>query len=257
MAQANFGKIREILIKEMDLSPLRGTIHMDAVYLGGKPRKANHRKRKLPPDALKVRFGRKPPDNPNAPWVSAGMTRRNWEKRLNKRAVISLCEAGDPGGGSRRTIAFVCAAEDDASVMALATHLIGSGSIVMTDECAAYSRMSSLHEHYTVRHSREWVTHEGVNNNMSETWNSRVRRYEYGVGHGFRPKYIQDYVCEFSWRESTRRHSQQERIHDLLNRLLSSPPSAWWRGYWQGRHRSGEIGLSYFLDRLTKYQHVF
>lgn len=253
-AQVNFGKIREMLVQQMDLSPLQGTIHMDAVYLGGKPRKTNHRKRRLPPDALKVRFGRKPPDNPNEPWVSAGMTRKNWEKRLNKRAAISLCEAGDPGTGSHRTVAFVCAAEDDASVMTLATHLIGNGSIVMTDECAAYTRMSSLHEHYTVRHSREWVTYEGVNNNMSETWNSRVRRYEYGVGHGFRPKYVQDYVCEFSWRESMRRHGQKERTHDLLTRLLRSPPSAWWRGYWQGRHRSGEIGLSYFLDRLAKCQ---
>lgn len=252
-AQANFGKIREVLVNQMDLSQLQGIIHMDGVYLGGKPRKAN-RRRPMPKDAIKVRYGRKPPANPHAPWVSAGMTRRNWQKRANKRVVISLCEAGELGTGSRRVMAFVCPAEDDATVMALAKRFIGDGSVVMSDESPAYTRLSTSHERYTVRHSREYATHEGVNNNMAETWNSRIRRYEYGVGHGFRPKYVQDYVCEFVWRENMRCKSQKDRIHGLLTRLMRSPPSAWWRGYWQGRHRSGEIGMNYFLDRLARDQ---
>lgn len=106
-------------------------------------------------------------------------------------------------------------------------------------------------EHYAVNHSREFCTAEGVSDNMSETFNSRMRRSEYGTVHGYRPKYLQDYVCEHVWRENSRKVSQRDRLFDLLGKLLHSPISEWWKGYWQGHHRKDEIGVDYFLSRLT------
>lgn len=246
-AQVFFGKIREWMVKAMDLRPLSGTVHIDGGYFGGKPRKPNRRIR-MPKDALKVRWGKKKPKNPDEPWIEAGMTRENWYKRLNKRVVISLCQSAGHGAGSSRAIAFVCAAENELEAARLVKNFVNPEARVMTDESVAYSNLSAfVAEHYSVCHSREYSTSEGVNDNMCETFFSRVRRSEYGTLHGFRPKYLQDFICEFVWRENHRRHAQDERFRILLTGLMTSRVSQWWAGYWQGHHRKGELGLDYFL----------
>jgi len=117
----------------------------------------------------------------------------------------------------------------------------------MTDESSAYGVLSGMYDHYVVSHAKEFSTPEGVSNNMPETFNSRMRRGEYGTYHGFRPKYLQDYASEFPWRETNRTLSQRDKVLEILRGLLSTRKSTWWRGYWQGHHRSYELGLDYFL----------
>ncbi|WP_284691629.1 transposase [Pinirhizobacter soli] len=124
--------------------------------------------------------------------------------------------------------------------------------MVMTDESNAFSGLAAYHDHYVVCHAREMCTSEGVNNNMSETFNSRMRRAEYGVHHGYRPKYLQDRASESAWRENWRRASQRERVEEILKIWLTSPHSKWWRGYWQGNHRDGELTLDYFVKRQKR-----
>jgi len=136
--QGIFGKLREALVKTMDLTPLQGTVHMDGAYFCGKPRKPN-RRMKMPKDALKVRFGKKAPTHPDKPWIDAGMTKKNWEKRRNKRVVISLCESGNIKEGARRVIALVCRAENENHVTRIARKFIKPRAIIMTDECSAYN----------------------------------------------------------------------------------------------------------------------
>jgi hypothetical protein len=205
----------------------------------------------MPKDALKVRFGKKAPRDSSKPWIEAGMTYKNWCKRANKRVIISACQSAGPGLGSGRSMAFVCAAENEIEAVRLVKHFVKPDAIVMTDESVAYTMLSAyVEQHYTVSHAHEYCTNEGVSDNMCETLFSRFRRAEYGVLHGYRPKYIQDYACEFVWRENHRRHVQKDRINLLLTGLMTSPVSAWWSGYWQGRHRKGELGLDYFLRKL-------
>lgn len=250
-AQAFFGKIREWMVHDMDIRPLEGTVHMDGGYFGGKPRKPNRRAR-MPKDALKIRFGTKAPEDASRPWIEAGMTYRNWCKRARKRVVISLCESAGQRMGSRRAMAFVCSAENETEITRLVKNFIRPDARVMTDESGAYSIVSAFAaEHYTVSHAHEFSTSEGVSDNMCETLFSRFRRSEYGTLHGFRPKYMQDYACEFVWRENHRRHAQDERFRLLLMGLMTAPVSRWWAGYWQGRHRQGELGLDYFLGRIS------
>lgn len=248
-AQVFFGKIREWMVSVMDLSPLDGTVHIDGGYFGGKPRKPN-RRIKMPEDALKIRFGKKAPKDPSRPWIEAGMTRLNWLKRANKRVVISLCQSAGQRIGSSRVMAFVCAAENETEVARLMKHFVCPDARVMTDESGAYCVVGAfVAEHYTVCHADEFCTPEGVSDNMSETFFSRFRRSEYGTLHGFRPKYLQDYACEFVWRENHRQHAQDERFRILLTGMMTAPVSQWWAGYWQGRYRREELGLDYFLTR--------
>ncbi|WP_243043135.1 IS1595 family transposase [Dyella sedimenti] len=244
------GKIRESFLKNIDLAPLDGIVHMDGGYFCGKPRKPNCRI-KMPADAIAKRFGRKKIQNTAKPWIEAGMTRENWERRADKRTVISICSSAGRGNGSARTMAFVCRSENAADVKRIAEKFITPGSIVMTDEGGAYGALSGLWEHYWVPHAERFSTPEGVSNNMAETFNSRLRRGEYGAFHGFRPKYLQDYAAEFAWRETNRKLSQRDQVLTILRGLLTQGKSEWWRGYWQGHHRKEELGLDYFLNRLT------
>ncbi|ULU24382.1 IS1595 family transposase [Dyella terrae] len=245
------GKIRESFLKNMDLTPLNGTVHMDGGYFCGKPRKPN-RKIKMPADAIAKRFGKKKIQNTAEPWVEAGMTRRNWLRQADKRVVISLCSSAGYGNGSARTLAFVCRSENSVDVRRIAEKLISPGAIVMTDENSAYGVLSGTWEHYPVSHSREFSTSEGVSNNMAETFNSRLRRGEYGAFHGFRPKYLQDYAAEFAWRETNRRLPQRDQVIAILKGLLTKGRSEWWYRYWQGNHRRHELGLDYFHSRLAQ-----
>jgi len=254
-AQVFFGKIREWMINTMDLRPLRGVVHIDGGYFGGKPRKPNRRV-KMPKDALKVRFGKKAPTDSRKPWIEAGMTYRNWCKRAHKRVVISLCESAGSGLGSRRAMAFVCAAENETEVRRLVEQFVMPDAIVMTDENGAYSKLSAyIREHYAVSHAYEYSSAEGVSDNMCETFFSRFRRSEYGVLHGFRPKYLQDYACEFVWRQNHRRLGQEDRFRRLLDGSMTATKSTWWRGYWQGNHRVGELNLDYFLEKIKFKSH--
>lgn len=240
------GKLREFFVKSMDLRPLEGIVHMDGGYFCGKPRKPN-RKIKMPADAIAKRFGRKQIKDASQPWVEAGMTRSNWLRRTQKRVVISVCSSAGHGMGSARTIAFVCKSENANDVARIAKNCIARNAIVMTDESPAYSALAATHEHYVVSHAHEFSTAEGVSDNMSETFNSRMRRGEYGAFHGFRPKYLQDYAAEFAWRETNRTLSQHTRVMAILQGLLTTGKSDWWRGYWQGHSRSYELGLDFFL----------
>lgn len=246
-AQVMIGKTREAHIRAVDLTPMKGIVHMDGGYFGGKPRKTN-RRRRVSREAIAVRFGKKLPRDVSRPWVDAGMTHRNWQKRLNKRAVISVCEAGEMGTGSKRVLAFVCGRSEGAEDIArLATHLVHPRAMVMTDESPAYNVLDATHEHYFVSHRDEYSSAEGVSDNMCETFFSRMRRAEYGIFHGYRPKYLQDYVTESAWRESNRQLSQRDRVLEILKRLLTASRSRWWRGYWQGHHRDHELTLDDFL----------
>ncbi len=244
------GKLREYFVKSMDITPLEGTVHMDGAYFCGKPRKPN-RKIKMPADAIAKRCGRKKIESTTQPWVEAGMTRRNWERRAEKRVVISVCASAGHGQGSARALAFVCRSENATDIEKIAQKFISRDARVMTDESGAYTILNIAHEAYVVSHSREFSTSEGVNNNMSETFNSRMRRGEYGAFHGFRVKYLQDYASEFAWRETKRTLPQRERVLEILQGLLLPGKSEWWRGYWQGNHRKHEIGLGYFLARIA------
>jgi hypothetical protein len=69
----------------------------------------------------------------------------------------------------------------------------------------------------------------------------RLRRMIIGQVHRVTPKYMLDYANEVAWREDTRRWSTTAQLDHLLGYPLKTGESFWWRGYWQGHHRDGEI----------------
>lgn len=245
-------KFREVLVRNADLTPLDGLTQIDGAHFCGKPRKPN-RRRKISGDEVMARLSA-----PKAKRVAAPPRVRpskNSIERQKKRRVILVARqvSKDRGIGATRSIVGVALHENQAAGMAFADAVIAPGAEVWTDENAAYSPLSISRVHQTVNHGVEFVSATGINDNQCESFNSRMRRAEYGVFHGFRPKYLADYLWEFAWRDDNRRLSVRDRVLRILHLSLNSGRSLWWRGYWQRHQRSGELLFrlghrSYFLD---------
>ncbi len=235
------GKLRECLIHEMDTDILTGVIEVDGGYFCGKPRKGRVRLKTRPEDvaaALEAKLKgetlkRKPRNKAEA---------RNWARRKLRRVVMVLRQIHpEKGNGATRTRVAIAYTENERVATRLARILVEPGSTIMTDENGAYNVLSSWYDHHTVEHSVEFSTVDGVNENQAESFFSRMRRAEYGVFHGYRPKYLMDYAQEFAWREDVRRKTELAKLNDLTKRMFDSGTSHWWRGYWQGHHRQGEF----------------
>ena len=254
-AHALLGKMRETLFRTQDQTPLTGVVEVDGGYFGGKPRKPNRRGRRNDAVIADRVAGRR---NGQRPWQAMGMTKQNWEKRRNKRVVMVLRQRGLRGQGAARTITAVTRSENEADVRNLIERYVASDAVIMTDENPAYGPLSATHEHHAVAHSKEYVTDDGVHENQAEAYFSRLRRWEYGIGHGVHRIYLADYAAEMAWREDSRRRSIRQQVEQLLTQALRLGVSRWWCGYYQGKRRGTEIlmnkGVGYVSSRLGKDQ---
>jgi transposase-like protein len=231
----NLGKLREAIFQTQDLTPLSGIVQIDGGHFCGKPRRPRRRTKMTSEIANNILRNRKasivPPKRGGQiePW--------NREKLKNRRIVIVMREVMVTG----RIIVAIAKAEDQKSVVPLVQKRVCPGSVIQTDDGKAYTPLSAWFDHQTVRHSVEYCTDDGVNNNQAESFFSRMRRAEYGVHHGMRPQYLAFYAAEFAWREMHRAESLGTKFFGLLKRILSCDISRAWRGYAQGRR----LGFEY------------
>lgn len=236
-AHVFMGKLREALYGIRCQDQLSGVIHIDGGHFGGRPRSGRVRRRSKEDIQAHVEakiMGRKQRDK--------GKSKANMRRFKNRRIVMNLRELhAEPGKGACKTITAICMAENQTYALDLAKHFIEPGSTVMTDENPAYTQFSKWFDHKVVNHAVEFSTPDGVNENQAESYFSRLRRYILGVAHRIQPKYMADIASEMSWREDTRRNTQRERLNFLLGAIKANGRSKWWRGYWQGFHRDGEL----------------
>lgn len=236
-AHVFMGKLREALYGIRCLEKLSGVIHIDGGHFGGRPRHGRVRRKSKKDIQAHVEakiMGRKQRNK--------GMSKDNLRRLQNRRIVMTIREVfPEPGMGARKTITAICMAENGSYALDLALNFIELGSTVMTDENSAYNQYSEWFDHKKVNHSEEFATLDGINENQAESYFSRLRRYVLGVAHRIQPKYMADIAAEMSWREDTRRNTQLEKLHFILGAVFANGRSKWWRGYWQGFNRDGEL----------------
>lgn len=236
-AYQNLQKVREVLFESQDRSPLFGNIQIDGGHFCGKPRRPRKRTKMTSEIANNHLKNRKAALVPNVP--KATMNSWNREKLKKRRIILTLRQLGpNPGDGAVRTITCVVKAEKAEEVIPIIQRYVQPGSTVHTDDGNAFCSLSAWYEHATVRHSVEYSTDTGVNNNQAESFFSRSRRSEYGVYHGMRPTYLAFYAAETAWLDDNRRVSVREKLEKLLRAILSADISRAFRGYCQG-HRLG------------------
>jgi len=229
-------KIREAVGEIHELPPLEGVVELDGGHFGGRPRSGRVRRR---PDkdqriAEKIQM-EMAAQNARKPKPKSKPTKANRE-RLKKRRIIFVMRqhSGQYGLGSATTRVYVLTAETAAEVRAPIMGAVKPGSMIMSDENAAYSWLSQHFEHHVVNHQLEYSSSQGINENQAESFFSRLRRYVLGVGHKFEPQYILDYAKEMAWREDCRRETEGTKT-DSLTRGLLRPHRSKWRGYFQRR----------------------
>lgn len=163
----------------------------------------------------------------------------NQEKLKKRRIVLVLRQLSQPPGqGAVRTIARVVMAEDARNAVPVIKKYVALGTLIQSDEGHAYASLTAWYDHETVRHSAEYATDNGINNNQAESYFGRMRRAEYGTYHGMRPQYLAFFASEIAWREDTRRQSLAQKFEGLLAVIFSCGLSKAWCGYFQG-HRLG------------------
>lgn len=235
-AQAFVGKLREVMWASRPQVQLTGVVQIDGGHFGGRPRHGRLRTNSNAAitahveDKLLKKKKRKGRSLANA---------RRFQKR---RVVMVLRELHpDPKIGATKTIVAISMSENEADAIQLARTYIKPGSLVMTDENPAYNQLSCWYEHKTVQHAVEFSTVDGINDNQAESYFSRLRRHVKGVSHRIEPKYMADIAVEMAWREDVRRKTHGQKFESLLKATFSHGLSKWWRGYWQGFKRDGEL----------------
>jgi len=142
-----FGKLRELLFHFRNLTPLKGHVHVDAGYFGGKPRQPC-RKRYFTSAQARARLGG------GGPTVYDYYDLKNRDKRIaNSRAVMVLVQV-DPEGNTERTIATILEnGENQEECTAMVRRFVEPETLIWSDESNAYVRLSAWYRHQSVRHS--------------------------------------------------------------------------------------------------------
>ena len=225
-------KLREALFKTRDLRPMQGKIHEDGAWINFTLRKPNYRK------------------NNHKQRQQADEKERKFPKfRPTKRCIISLNQRSandEQMWGSNRTIVAMDYTENADTVFALNPRFVTAGSDIMCDEHPAYKSLDFHYTRWSVNH-QEAYSAKGVNNNLAESFNARMRDLMRGTHHKTDNKYALHYANYAAYLSDNRRKSNRELFEDVLKRCLWVLPLKEWVGYWQGNHRQGElIGMKAF-----------
>lgn len=225
-------KLREALFKTRDLRPMQGEIYEDGMWINFTLRPTNFRKNNHKQRQQADEKGRKFP-----------------KFRPTKRCIISLNQRSandEQMWGSNRTIVAMDYTENADTVFALNQRFVKAGSDIMCDENPAYNNLNFHYNRWSVNH-QEAYSAKGVNNNIAESFNARMRDLMRGTHHKTDNKYALHYANQAAFMSDNRRKSNSELFSDVLQRCLWALPLKEWVGYWQGNHRQGElIGMKAF-----------
>ncbi|MEG9488959.1 IS1595 family transposase [Mannheimia indoligenes] len=208
-------KIRESLQEQKALFPLSGEIHIDGTYVHSVPRPKNKKSE---------RVDRRLKANANP----------------NKRAILVMRDKSEDSVGAKHTMTFPIMSENAEVVNKLATAYIKPNSRIHTDESSAYDELMANYDLYRVNHQREYRSDEGITNNLAESYFARFKRMYYGQVHKMSNVYLDNYANEIAYREDTRRLDNLSLFNDVTSKCLATSSNNYWKGYWQGNHRTHE-----------------
>jgi transposase-like protein len=192
-----FKQIRTQLMVQDDDEPLSGTVEMDEMYVGGKPRLAD-----------KAAWA-------NGTYTEKKVAAKTWanEKRV---PVFGMVERG----GNVRAI--VVPSTRTETLMPHIADNVKRGSTVYTDEAKMYNSLPLAgFEHQSVRHVAQVYVSGDVHTQTIEGFWSLVKRGIWGVHHSVSRQHLQMYLNEYVWRFN-RRNDGRMMFASLI--LRSSVP---------------------------------
>ena len=118
--------------------------------------------------------------------------------------------------GSSRTLLAMDYIENAVLVTQMNQCFVKAGSCVMSDENPAYNNLKLHYEHYSVNH-QDAYSKCGVNNNLAESFNSRLRDLQRGTHHHFSNKYALLYANQAAYQSDNRKKSNASYLMTLCN----------------------------------------
>lgn len=134
-----------------------------------------------------------------------------------KQAVIDMKERG---GG------VIAKAVDEATAEVLQSEIkrhVKSDASIYTDEHRGY-RDLTIFEHQSVTHSVGEYVRDQVHTNGIESFWSLLKRGYYGTHHVISQKHIQQYVSEFSARQTVRKHNTIDIMKVIAQGMVGRQP---------------------------------
>ncbi len=188
-----FKLIRTELMAQDDDEPLQGTVEMDEMFVGGKPRQSDRAKWA---------------DLPKQARMSAGV---KWSKE-HRTPVFGMVEReGD-------VRAFVVDSVQANTLLPHVTANVKSGTRIMTDEWGSYRTLDRMgYEHDTIMHQAKVYVSGDVHTQTIEGFWSLVKRGIWGVHHSVSRRHLQMYLNEYVWRFN-RRNSGERTFFSLILR---------------------------------------
>lgn len=183
-------RIREAM-KDDGLTVFRGVVVADETYIGGSL-KNKHRSQ-----VKTFTSGRR-----GGPY--------------DKTAVLSLVDS-DTGQVRSRVLTRV----DGSNLRkAIAEQVDMPNTVLHTDKLASYNVVArELEAHHAVDHQAGEYVRNGVSTNKCENFFSQLKRSVSGTHHHVSAEHLGRYLAEFDYRYSTRKMTDTERTHDLLNKV--------------------------------------
>lgn len=178
-------RVRYMISQTKHGENLVGVVQMDELYLGGKAKKGDKKRR-----------------------VKRGSGSQN------RTPIIGMLDSEGK----------VCARpviKTDKFTLETAIKLkVVKGSIVVTDEHGSYSGVEGLgYGHKTVNHTQgEYVTEDGATTNTIEGFWGLMKRGFIGIYHKMSPKHLDLYCDEFTFRYSTMKMSDFNRFNKALSK---------------------------------------
>lgn len=176
-------RVRKAMHEEPVQNALKGVLHCDEAYIGGKPRK----------------------------------TRMNRENRTDKLPVAVLVERDGTKAYSR-----VMPNVTKANLFQHIKSVADPASTIMTDELGSYMGIGEHFDggHYSVKHiAGEYAKREDgltVSNNSAEGYIATLKRSIYGVHYHYSKVHAQRYISERDFMYSHRNESEVERVKLIL-----------------------------------------
>ncbi len=104
------------------------------------------------------------------------------------------------------------------------TH-VAPGSVLVTDEAGAYTRLKDEYDHKTVNHTLgQYVTDDGHTTNAVESLWALFKRQYHGTHHWISPKHLEAYVGEMAYRQNRSDMAKGDRVNDLLSQAEGPLP---------------------------------
>ena len=178
-------RIRQAWAEDED-DQFDGPVEVDEAYIGGKRRNMSKSKRK-------ELMGR---------------------GTVGKTAVVGVKDRE-----SNEVRAEVVSATDGETLKGFVREHVEPGSVLYTDEAAAYNEMTEF-EHEAVNHSvGEYVDGMAHTQGIESFW-SMLKRAHKGTFHKISPKHLQRYVSEFAGKHNVRESGTLAQMRDTVARLV-------------------------------------